>query len=277
MKLLEKKDRINIFYFFEKYATDPKSSGRTFLLVPTDPEKPDAKRAWTYAEAYECVLKYAAWLKNKHGVQKEEVIAMDYTNKPQFVWMWFALWSLGAIPAKINHNLRDQAFVHSVKISTARLLVVDAQIREVINDDTLAGLAADEKGRGVEVVIAEPEVEEEMHAQTPYRAPDEARSGATIGSTSMLIYTSGTTGLPKAANVNWGKPLSGVMFFSVLLDLKPTDRWFTALPLYHSSGGVLGVLQVLGVGCTVSWVLYARVFLTRHGYVTLSFAQYSTS
>lgn len=87
MKWLEKKDRINVFYIFEKHALNPKSAARTFLLIPNDPEKPDQRTSWTYAEAYEIVLKYAAWLKSKHSVQKGEIIAMDFTNKPQFVWV----------------------------------------------------------------------------------------------------------------------------------------------------------------------------------------------
>ena len=177
---------------------------------------------------------------------------MDFTNKPQFIWLWFALWSLGAIPALINHNLRDQAFVHSIRVSSSRLLLIDPQIREVLNEETLSGLGVDEKGRGVETVIIEPEMEQQILAQTPYRAPNEARSGAKTTSRALLIYTSGTTGLPKAANVAWGKAMSGMGFFSTLLGLKPTDRYFTALPLYHSSGGVLGVLMVFGHGCTVS-------------------------
>ena len=258
-----------MFYVLEGYAKDAKTASRTFLLVPNDPEDPSKKTSWTYAEAYDTILKYAKWLKDRQNVQKNELIAMDFTNKPQFIWVWFALWSLGAIPAFINHNLRDKAFTHCVRVSTARLLLVDPQIREVFNEATRAALGPDEKGQAVESVIIEPEMEEEILAQTPYRAPDEARSGAKITDTSLLIYTSGTTGLPKAANVSWAKPISGVKLFSTLLGLKPTDRYLTALPLYHSSGSLLGVLQVLGPGCTVSgypamvkYVVYADTCLT---------------
>lgn len=236
----------------EDYAKNPKTAGKLFLVVPKDPEDPKSQTEWTYAEAYETALRWAAWLKEKHNIQKNELIAMDFTNKPQFIWLWFALWSLGAIPAFINHNLRDKAFTHCVRVSTARLLLIDPQVREVLNPDTRAALEANEKGHAVETVVIEPEVEQEILAQTPYRAPDEARSGAKNTDTSLLIYTSGTTGLPKAANVAWGKPHSGVKLFSELTGLKPTDRYFTALPLYHSSGSLLGVLQVLGPGCTVS-------------------------
>ena len=252
MKRLEKNDRVNVFYIFEEHAKDPETAERLFLLVPGDPDDPKKQTQWTYAEAYETVLKWAAWLKERHNVQKNEMIAMDFTNKPQFIWLWFALWSLGAIPAFINSNLRDQGFTHCVRVSTSRLLLVDPQIREVLNDETRAALGSDEEGRAVDTMIIEPDIEEEILAQTPYRAPDEARSGPKSTDTSLLIYTSGTTGLPKAANVSWAKPLSGLRLFSVLLGLKPTDRYFTALPLYHSSGSILGVLQVLGPGCTVS-------------------------
>ena len=252
MKRREKQDRINVFYVFEEHAQSVKTANRTFLLIPNDPDHPKKQTQWTYAEAYETILKYAAWLKEKHNVQKNELIAMDFTNGPQFIWLWFALWSLGAIPAFINHNLRDRAFTHCVRVSTSRLLLIDPQIREVLNDETRAALGPDEKGCAVEAVIIEAEDEQQILAQTPYRAPDEVRSGVTSTDTSLLIYTSGTTGLPKAANVSWAKPWSGIRLFAVLLELKPTDRYLTALPLYHSSGSVLGVLQVLGPACTVS-------------------------
>jgi acyl-CoA synthetase (AMP-forming)/AMP-acid ligase II len=252
MKKLEKQDRVNVFYIIEDHAKNPKSAQRIFLMIPTNPDKPEQQTQWTYFEAYETILKWAAWLKETHNIQKEEMIAMDFTNKPQFVWLWFGLWSLGAVPAFINYNLRENAFIHCVRLSTARLLLVDPDIEDVLNADTIAGLGTDEKGRAVDIVVVGADTEQRIMSQAPYRAPDEVRSGVTTNSTSLLIYTSGTTGLPKAAKVTWSKPLSGVKFFSKVIGLKPTDRYFTALPLYHSSGSLLGVLQVLGVGCTVS-------------------------
>jgi len=45
--------------------------------------------------------------------------------------------------------------------------------------------------------------------------------------------------------------MAGINFFPKLLDMKPTDRYFTAMPLYHSSASVLGVCQALGAGCAI--------------------------
>lgn len=200
---LEKQDRVNSFYKFEEVATNPTSANRLFLVVPKDGDHPSGRTEWTYAEAYDTVLKYAKWLKEVHGVQKSEVIAIDFKNKPQFIWTWFALWSLGAIPAFINSNLEDKAFIHCVKVSTSRLLLLDSELESILTEDALRAFGPDEKGRAVETVVIKPDLELQIDAGLPYRAPDEARSGVLRTSKSLLIYTSGTTGLPKAANVSW--------------------------------------------------------------------------
>ncbi|EMC94672.1 hypothetical protein BAUCODRAFT_132516 [Baudoinia panamericana UAMH 10762] len=251
LERLAKQDRVNIFYRFEELAKDPKTAAKVFLVVPKEEANSRQRTQWTYAEAYETVLKYARWLKDEHGIQKNEIVAIDFTNQPQFIWVWFALWSLGAKPAFINSNLRGNAFVHCVRISTARLLVVDASIREVMNDDTHAELSPDGRGRGVQAHILDDTEEERILAGPIYRAPDEARSGELPKHGGLLIYTSGTTGLPKAANVGWARALGGMYVFPKLLRLTADDRYFTAMPLYHSSAALLGVCQVLGAGCTL--------------------------
>lgn len=251
MRRAEKKDRVNIFYVFEDLAKNPKTAGRTFLIIPKDESNPGQKTEWTYVEAYEIVLKHAAWLKNEQHVQKNEIIAMNFKNGPEFIWIWFALWSLGAVPAFMNYNLRDSAFIHSVTVSTARLLLVGSPLKDCLTDEVLQAFTPDKKGRAVDAVVLDADVQQQILAQTPYRAPDEARSGAMSSTPAMLIYTSGTTGLPKAASVQWSKPWSGVKLFSTLIGLKKDDRYLTALPLYHSSGSVLGVLQPLNTGAAV--------------------------
>jgi acyl-CoA synthetase (AMP-forming)/AMP-acid ligase II len=247
----EKTGRVNLFYRLEELAQSPQTAARPFLVIPKDDADPEAQTEWTYAEAYEMVLKYARWLKEAHGVKTKEIIAMDFKNNPPFIWMWFALWSIGAIPAFINSNLRDAAFIHCVKISTTRLLILDPELVDVLSDEVIQQFQPDSKGKAVETVVLDSAVQRLIASQTPYRAPDEDRSGVLISSTAILIYTSGTTGLPKAANVAWSKPFSGLSFFPRLLGMTMEDRYYTSMPLYHSSGSFLGVCQVLGPGATI--------------------------
>lgn len=250
-KCLEFRDRVNAFYMLEDLAKNSSSANRTFLLLPSDFAAELGQRSqWTYAEAYETVLKYAAWLKQEFGVQKNEIVAIDFKNKPQFLWIWFALWSLGAQPAFINTNLRDKAFVHCVRISTARLLLVDPSVREVLTDDTRLELAPDGRGRGVDAVILEDETAATIPAMEPYRAPDEVRAGTKLTDTAILIYTSGTTGLPKAAIVSWLKPHSAMHVSAGMLQLSKNDKYYSAMPLYHTAASLLCVGACLGAGCT---------------------------
>ena len=251
LKKIERQDRLNLFYLLEQWAQDPQTANRAFIVTPSDPANGVPMTETTYAQAYKKVLKCAAWLKSEYGVQKGEMVAMDYMNRPQFVWVWFALWSLGAVPAFINHNLRDKAFVHCVRVSGSRLLLIDYEIEEVLTEETRMGLGEESMGRPLQTVLVTREMEEGVWAREPYRAPDSERAGVKATDLSMLIYTSGTTGLPKAANVNWGKPASGPRVWGRLFGLKREDRYFTALPLYHSSGSFLGVMPVLGPGCTL--------------------------
>jgi len=186
MSRLEKQDRVNCFYFFEKWAVDAKTSDRVFLIIPSDPSTGKEQQQWTYAEAYEMVLKYAAWLKKVHRVQKNETVAIDFKNSAQFIWVWFALWSLGAKPAFINSNLRGNAFVHCVRISASRLLLLESEMKAVLNDETISELGA------VQAQVIDDETESAILSETPYRAPDSERSGELLKSAAMLIYTSGT-------------------------------------------------------------------------------------
>ncbi|ORY05298.1 hypothetical protein BCR34DRAFT_572131 [Clohesyomyces aquaticus] len=116
----EWRDNINVFHVLESHAQSSRAQ-HTWII--------HHGRSWTYAEAYETVLRYGNWLKSK-GVQKNEVVAMDFINSEIFIWIWFGLWSIGAKPAFINYNLTGKPLLHTIRTSTARLILVDENGRE---------------------------------------------------------------------------------------------------------------------------------------------------
>ncbi|KAJ9503771.1 long-chain fatty acid transporter fat1 [Exophiala xenobiotica] len=234
-------DRTNSFYIIEEHANNPKVADKLFLIYQD--------KRYTFKQTYTTVLRYAGWLHSVHKVVPGEIIAIDFMNCPQFIFLTLAIWSLGALPAYINYNLTSKPFIHSIKTSTARLLIVDPEIgSKVLTPEAKEAFAASDFRNNtfpLDVAVLTYGLQSSLDYFPPYRAPDSARAGAIGRSPSVLIFTSGTTGLPKAAVVPWERTGWGSLFVARWIGLRPVtdsnpDRYYTAMPLYHSSAFQLG-------------------------------------
>lgn len=220
--ILEKRDRVNLFYTLEQHATAKKTENATCVVYEG--------RSWTYKEFYDTVLKYAAWLKQRYSIAPKEIVAMDFMNSPQFLFLWLALWSLGAHPAFINYNLTGNPLLHCIRVSTSRIVFVDVEIKSNFTSEVADAVASQDfrDGKGpVEVVFFDHEIEQQILSTEGHREPDSSRSGAVGHGMANLIYTSGTTGLPKPAIVSWNKGHVGGGFVSRWASIKRTDRFYT--------------------------------------------------
>lgn len=197
-KRLDRQDRVNLFYKLEEHAQNSKLSKHNFLVYEG--------RTWTFKEAYDVTLQYGSWFRARYSITPKQVVALDYMNSPEYLFMIFGLWSIGAVPALINYNLSGKALAHCVRTSGASLMLVDPEVRENFTPETLQELNSPdfhgEGGGGVEIRFHDQSLEQEIARVPAQREPDSSRSGAGINEgdrTAALIYTSGTTGLPKAA------------------------------------------------------------------------------
>ena len=186
-----RKGQLNFFLQLEAAAKHPKVSKKNFLLFEG--------KSYTYAQAYDIVLRYGNWFKTKYGIKVKDIVAMDFENSDQFIWIWYGLWSIGARPAFINYNLTGKPFVHSVKESGTRLCIIDHHVVHRVTDDMKKELES------VEFVTLTPELEVEVLATPAVRVPDKDLFVEALDEMGMLIYTSGTTGLPKAAIVSFAR------------------------------------------------------------------------
>lgn len=184
--------RTNLYYLLEERALSPATATSPFLLFEG--------RTLTYAETYARVLRWGEYLRARHNIQPGEVVALNLTNSDTFVLAWFALWSLGATPAFVNYFLTGRPLVHTLKTSGARLVLVDPLVVGSLTDEVKA-----EVGEGVNFVVVDEGVEQEVDATEPKRQGDEGRRVDSYVGMAILIYTSGTTGMPKPAVMSWLK------------------------------------------------------------------------
>ncbi|CAN6601518.1 very long-chain fatty acid transport protein [Trichomonascus vanleenenianus] len=212
---------------------------------------------YTAKQLYENVLKTANMLKSRYDVQPKEVVCLNLQNGPQYVFLWFALWTLGAIPAMINNKLVSSSLEHSIKISEARLVLYDESVQPAME--------AIQSAIPQTCVLIDDQWICEAFSLRIYRAPDSCRSWHGLAETAMMIYTSGTTGLPKSAKVSWRRVLTTPRAYGKDMKMNANTIMYSPMPLFHSTGAIMGLLSVLHHGGTyaIGTKFSARTFWTQ--------------
>ena len=250
-------NKFNVFYVLEQHALNKTSAGRAFILFEG--------KSYTYAETYHTVLRYGAWLRERHGVRERDIVALDYQNSDTFMFLWFAIWAIGAKPAFINYNLQGAALTHCLRASTAKIALVEPLVADSLTEEVRQELP------GMNFIVFTPEVETEALSQEPTRYPDAVRSESEHVNMAILIYTSGTTGMPKPAVVSWAKIYMAANMSAKGTGLAPNDVFYTVMPppgcgtrvsclinvyqcmpLYHSAAACLAVCSALFTGATAA-------------------------
>ncbi|XP_029414344.1 bile acyl-CoA synthetase isoform X2 [Nannospalax galili] len=159
---------------------------------------------------------------------------------------------LGCPVAWINPNGRGMPLVHTVVSSGARVLVVDPDLQESL-EEVLPKLLAENircfyighssPTPGVEALGAA------LDAAPSDPVPASIRGTVQWKSPALFIFTSGTTGLPKPAILSHERVLQMTKMLS-FCEAKADDVIYCVLPLYHTMGLVLGVLGSLELGAT---------------------------
>lgn len=124
----------------------------------------------------------SAFFVSKH-VRHGDIVVVDYTNKPILFHIWMALNAIGAAPAFINYNLSGGSLVHCLKVSTARLMILDPDVTEKVfsSQDELLSL-------GLELVIFDDAQLQQIDA-LPAERPDHDPSTNKPTDPSCILYT----------------------------------------------------------------------------------------
>ncbi len=216
----ERRDQLHMFRILEERALSSSTANATFLWYEG--------QEWTYRGMYDMVLRCGTWLRRSYNIKPKEVVAMDMTNCPGFLFLWWGIWSIGAVPAFINCNLTGAALIHCVRMSKARVFIMDDEVRPIVTGEVVEQLIQGSKKNEVEIVYWTRETERRVAGHDAVRQPDETRAGCAGREAAALIFTSGTTGLPKPAIISWRKANFVTETLPRLLGLKRSDRIYTA-------------------------------------------------
>ncbi|KAF9585838.1 hypothetical protein BGW38_000515 [Lunasporangiospora selenospora] len=227
------------------------------------------------------ILSSAHWFVAR-GVRRLDRVAMLMHNSPLFIITWLALLKIAATPAFINNQINGSVLIHSLKVADAKILVFDYELAGALKDslDEIRGLGYQlytptpkEQAMGQHYNQLDEETRQAVEASSSFFEfmdwqhlstegfPVEMRRQVEMRDPVALIYTSGTTGFPKAAIMDHGRCCMASTSWGILCGVKPEDKVYVTLPLYHSAGAIIGVGQSWSSGSTV---VLARKFSVKN-------------
>ncbi|CAB1370478.1 long-chain-acyl-CoA synthetase [Denitratisoma oestradiolicum] len=171
------------------------------------------------------------------GLRPGNVAALLMENRPEFLFIWFALAKIGCVSALINNQISGDALRHALSTTGSQRLFVGTECLGRLAPtpdipETLVTYAIPD-GQTRDIPASCTVLEQQLAAQ-PSTNPDRTLRDGVIGQSVLcLVFTSGTTGLPKAAKVTQARWLGVGEGWRAFLGLGQDDVFYCVLPLYH--------------------------------------------
>ena len=204
----------------------------------------DEHRRLTYRELDALANRYAHWARSRN-MRRSDVVGLLMCNRADYLAAWIGFSKVGVPTALINTNLTGAALAHCLNIVNVAQVVTDEDCWRQAEDARpfaqrtlmlwVLGL------KPTEETSERRNLDNAVRSGSSVRPPKSARAGLNNRDTCIYIYTSGTTGLPKAARVHHMRARTYMRAFAGCTRSTPEDRVYDCLPLYHSTGGLVGV------------------------------------
>ena len=179
-----------------------------------------------------------------HGVARGDRVAIMMGNTPEFLEAWFALARQGIVEVPVHSAYRGPLLEHVLAESGARVLFVDAEFVERLEDLDLPELEllVVRGGDAAPPSSGRPAVALEELREHGSRADDAELSGR---DTSCILYTSGTTGPSKGVVLSHNANLHLARTVIGLMEYEAKDVLYTAFPLFHVNAKFTSVMTAL--------------------------------
>jgi acyl-CoA synthetase (AMP-forming)/AMP-acid ligase II len=214
---------------------------RPFLAVPANDARGYLPTGFeiTYGEAGKSVDELAAVYRGA-GYGLGHRVATLLENRPEYVIHKLALNSIGACCVPINPDYRTGEITYLVDHSEPDVILTlgsrERQMREALANSAHKS----------------PIIVSEEFADPLAKASRPAEGGQLVPETpASILYTSGTTGRPKGCVLSHGYEVaSGAWYASLrgLASLRPRDRIYNPLPLYHVNSAVVSLMGAILTG-----------------------------
>jgi acyl-[acyl-carrier-protein]-phospholipid O-acyltransferase / long-chain-fatty-acid--[acyl-carrier-protein] ligase len=155
-----------------------------------------------------------------------------------------SLWREGREPAILNFSTGLATMVACMRLAGLRSVITSRVflerlglraesferegIRLVYLEEVRAGISRASKLRGA--------------VRSRFRPRQVLRAPVTERDTAVILFTSGSEGTPKGVELTHGNLTANIRQMLAVIDIVDTDRFFSAMPLFHSFGLLAGLL-----------------------------------
>ncbi|MFN3352828.1 MAG: long-chain-acyl-CoA synthetase [Brevundimonas sp.] len=204
----------------------------------------DETRKVTYRELDALANRFGHWARSR-GLRRSDVVALMMHNRIEYIAAWLGLAKVGVPCALINTNLTGAPLAHCLNLVAASQVICDPECADAL--ETARPMAA--KTLSLWVIGLPPaeetgerrSLEAGVRGASSVRPARIVREGLTNRDVALYIYTSGTTGMPKAAKIIHARARTYMRAFAGATAATAADRVINVLPLYHSTGGMVGI------------------------------------
>ena len=196
-----------------------------------------------------------AWLA-AHDIGRGDVIAVWLVNRLEWIALLFAAAKLGAIVAAVNTRYRSADVAHLLRLSGAKLLVVEASFRSIDFAAILAGIDKTELPALARVAVVGAGHFRSSWPLDQFDAFEKSYPPALlppqdVDAPVLLYTTSGTTKGPKLVGHSQATLAGHARAIGKALALSPQQHSLLAMLPFCGTFGMTGLLAFFAAGVTV--------------------------
>lgn len=213
----------------------------------------------SYRQLFEAVVRFGRALAKLH-LERGDHVAVIGENRVQWMVAYLACHALGLVAVPIDKSLQENEIITVLHGGESKAVVFSERFR-----DSILTLAPSVRTLKVFVDMDLDKADGRVHSMSeliaaePVPALDEPLPAVDPDALAVIVFTSGAMGRAKGVMLSQRNLAANLTGMLAMIELYPSDRFLSVLPIHHTYECTCGQLCPLLAGCSVH---YARSLKT---------------
>ena len=212
----------------------------------------------TYADLAEEVVEVQKLL-GSYGIRRGDRVALYSENMPNWGVVYFAVTTMGAVIVPVLPDFHTSEAMHIAAHAECKAAFVSKKLLETMLDESqppALSLLVELNDLGVVTAFSAPsKVDRALHQGDKVMEKLGKESLVEEDDLAAIIYTSGTTGSSKGVMLTHKNLTFDTTASQHLVDIFPTDRFLSILPMAHTFECTVGFLIPMLNGSSIYYIL----------------------